>query len=235
MQGYFVTGTGTGVGKTYIATRLLRHWLEQGVEARAYKPVESGIGGRRPEDTDAGQLLLGGGRPVNIQTIEGISPWRFRAPVSPDIAALREGRELNIQHVAAFCRRQMGGRSSVTLIEGAGGVMSPMDPHHTNLDLIDLLDIPAILVAGNYLGSISHTLTALSSLRQYAIPVAALVVNGAEDGPMGLGEHTTILRGHVGDIPVCAISHDANKGEIALLASLVTSGLMPRLAQKKRA
>src|ERR1043166_3028380 len=235
MQGYFVTGTGTGVGKTYITTRLLRHWLEQGVEARGYKPVESGISGKRHEETDAGQLLLGSGRPVNVHTIDSISPWRFQAPVSPDLAALREGRDINMKHVATFCRSQIGVRAAVTLFEGAGGVMSPIDRGYTNLDLIDELDIPAIVVAGSYLGSISHTLTALSALRNRDIPIAALVVNASEVRPMGLTEHVNILRGHVGDIAVTGVSFKTKKGEIGVLAGLMTTGYMPRLTPQVRA
>ena len=101
---------------------------------------------------------------VTQHAIERISPWRFRAPLSPDLAARREGRRIDVDDVIAFCQSAVEQRRDSLLIEGVGGIMVPLDDQRTILDVMMALHLPLILVAGSYLGTISHTLTALDSL-----------------------------------------------------------------------
>ena len=97
------------------------------------------------------------GEAVSPQSVAALSPWRFAAPLSPDMAAQMEGRSIEFDQVAAFCR--MPRDAAVLLIEGAGGAMTPLTQDRTMLDLAVSLRVPVILAAGSYLGSLSHTLT----------------------------------------------------------------------------
>ncbi len=117
------------------------------------------------------------GLPVTPQEIDRISPWRFRAPLSPDLAARREGRSIDVDTVVSFCQRMIDECRGVLLIEGAGGIMVPLDEHRTILDVMMALQLPLILVTGSYLGTISHTLTALDSLYRRDMNVLAIVVS----------------------------------------------------------
>jgi dethiobiotin synthetase len=169
----FVTGTGTDVGKTFLSAALIRHWRAAGHTVAAFKPVVSGFDPATPETSDPGVLLGALGRPTEIETT---SPWRFAAPLSPDMAAAREGRALDFNAIVEFSRRAAASADRV-LIEGVGGVMVPLDDRHTVLDWMSALRLPLLLVAGSYLGTISHTLTALRVLAQRNLIIAAIAVS----------------------------------------------------------
>ena len=162
---------------------------------RALKPVISGFDREAAAGSDTGLLLAAQGLEVTDKEIDAISPWRFKAPLSPDIAAAREGRSVEYEKLLGFCREAVAqtDRDSVLLIEGIGGTMVPLDMSHTVRDWIAALGIPAIIVTGTYLGSLSHCLTAVESLRQFGIVAAALVVSESVDGAMTPAEQAVTL------------------------------------------
>jgi dethiobiotin synthetase len=170
----FVTGTGTDVGKTFLSAALIRHWRAAGRTVAAFKPVVSGFDPASAATSDPGVLLAALGDPSG--KIETLSPWRFTAPLSPDMAAAREGRTLDFEAIVEFSRKAIASAERV-LIEGVGGVMVPLDERHTVLDWMSALRLPVLLVAGSYLGTISHTLTALRVLAQRNLTVAAVAVS----------------------------------------------------------
>ena len=174
MTAVFVTGTGTDVGKTFLSAALIRHWRAAGHAVAAYKPVVSGFDPATEQASDPGVLLGALGRPIT--DIETISPWRFAAPLSPDMAAAREGRTLDFDAIVEFSHRAATSAERV-LIEGVGGIMVPLDDRHTVLDWMSTLRLPVLLVAGSYLGTISHTLTALRVLAQRNLTVVAVAVS----------------------------------------------------------
>src|SRR6202012_761398 len=116
--------------------------------------------------SDPAELLAALDCPATLIEIERIAPWRFGAPLSPDLAAQREGRVVDFNALVGFSRAAITGARGVMLIEGVGGVMVPLDDRHTVLDWMTVLRIPVLLVAGSYLGTLSHTLTALHVLAQ---------------------------------------------------------------------
>jgi len=170
----FVTGTGTDVGKTFLSAALVRHWRAFGHAVAAYKPVASGFDPATEQASDPGVLLGALGRPIT--DIETIAPWRFAAPLSPDMAAAREGRTLDFDAIVEFSHQAATSAERV-LIEGVGGIMVPLDERHTVLDWMSTLRLPVLLVAGSYLGTISHTLTALRVLAQRNLTVVAVAVS----------------------------------------------------------
>jgi len=177
MSAIFVSATGTDVGKTFVTTGLVRHFLEQGRAVEAIKPVVSGFDPAAIEASDPGALLAALRRPVTIAEAERISPWRFAAPLSPDMAARREGRAIDFAAVTEFCRSAVAAHRGHLFIEGIGGIMVPLDQSRTVLDLITQLRLPLLLVAGTYVGTISHTLTALQVLTRRNLDVAAVIVS----------------------------------------------------------
>jgi dethiobiotin synthetase len=173
----FITATGTDVGKTFVATSLIRTLQQMGRSVEAIKPVASGFDAEHPEASDSGVLLDALGLPITLQEIERISPWRFRAPVSPDLAAQREGQRIDVDAVISFCQDAIEQRQDILLIEGIGGIMVPLDEERTVLDVMMALQLPLILVAGSYLGTISHTLTALDALFRRDMKLLAIIVS----------------------------------------------------------
>jgi len=184
----FVTATGTDVGKTYVAASLIRHLRQQGHDVEAIKPVLSGFDPDAMAASDSAILLDALGLPVTAEAVEQISPWRFRAPLSPDLAASMEGRRIDVAEVVAFCQNAVAVRRDVLLIEGVGGIMVPLDGQRTILDVMMALSLPLILVTGSYLGSISHTLTALDSLFTRDMNVMAVIVSETPGSAVPLDE-----------------------------------------------
>jgi dethiobiotin synthetase len=195
MSAYFITATGTDIGKTLVARGLIGALRARGRAVAALKPVVSGFDPAEAAGSDSGLLLAALGRSVTPETIAEISPWRFAAPLAPDMAAAREGRNLDMRELIRFCHAAIAAEPGVLLIEGAGGLMSPVSIEHIMLDWIAALGLPVILVAGSYLGTISHTLTALDVLARRGLKVAALVVSETAGSPVRLDEtRETLVR-----------------------------------------
>ncbi len=180
MGAYFVTSTGTDIGKTFVTAGLIRYLRSAGAAVDALKPVVSGYDSSVVETSDPAVLLNALGRTVSADEVERIAPWRFRAPLAPDLAAAREGRSIEFDKLIAFSRAAVKAANGTLLIEGVGGIMVPLDGRRTVLDWMAALDIPPLLVVGGYLGAISHTLTALHVLAQRDLKLAAIVVSESE-------------------------------------------------------
>jgi dethiobiotin synthetase len=183
---YFVTSTGTDIGKTFVTAGLIRYLREAGQAVQALKPVVSGYDTSVVETSDPAVLLNALGQPIDAGTIERIAPWRFRAPLSPDLAAAREGRNIDFGKLIDFSRQEIAATKGILFIEGVGGIMVPLDAERTVLDWMAALQIPLLLVVGGYLGTISHTLTALDVLAAHHLKVAAIVVSESERNPVEL-------------------------------------------------
>jgi dethiobiotin synthetase len=183
---YFVTSTGTDVGKTFVTAGLIRYLRTSNQAVGALKPVVSGYDSSVVETSDPAVLLGALGRPVSAQEIAAIAPWRFRAPLSPDLAAARENRGIVFDELISFSRDAVARNNGILFIEGVGGIMVPIDAKRTVLDWMAALGIPLLLVVGGYLGTISHTLTALDVLAQRKLSLAAIVVSESERNPVEL-------------------------------------------------
>jgi dethiobiotin synthetase len=181
----FVTGVGTDIGKTVAACALIAAARADGRPIEAYKPVLSGYDASDAAGSDAGRLLTALGEPVAQAGLDRIAPLRFAAPLSPPDAAAREDAVLTLDQLEEACRLRLAQAAlagQALLIEGAGGVMSPIAGDGLNLDLIRRLGVPTVLCAANYLGVISHVLTALEALRAFRLPVLAVVVQDLAPG-----------------------------------------------------
>ncbi|MCH7711796.1 MAG: dethiobiotin synthase [Proteobacteria bacterium] len=186
--GLFITASGTGAGKTLIACALCHQLRARGLRVQGLKPVISGFDPAEAAQSDTGLILRSLGREISDDSIAHISPFRFAAPLAPNMAAKREGREIDLGGIVDFCRRRADDDYDVTLIEGVGGVMAPITDEATVIDWMAALGFPALVVLGSYLGAISHGLTALGALAARAIPIAGIIVNESSESPVDLAE-----------------------------------------------
>jgi dethiobiotin synthetase len=185
---YFVTSTGTDIGKTFVTAALIRYMRESNQPIAALKPIVSGYDSSVAETSDPAVLLAALGRRMSADEIERIAPWRFRAPLAPDLAAAREGRRVDFVELVEFSRAAINGAKGPLFIEGVGGIMVPLDGRRTVLDWMTALDIPLLLIVGGYLGTISHTLTALDVLAQRKLTIAAIVVSESDRDAVALDD-----------------------------------------------
>ncbi|HZQ13301.1 MAG TPA: dethiobiotin synthase [Pseudolabrys sp.] len=205
MAAYFVTSTGTDVGKTFVTAGLIRYLRTSNQAVAALKPVVSGYDSSVVETSDPAVLLGALGRPISAAEIARMAPWRFRAPLSPDLAAARENRSIVFDELVAFSRAAVAANNGILFIEGVGGIMVPLDAERTVLDWMAALEIPLLLVVGGYLGTISHTLTALDVLAQRKLSLAAIVVSESERNPVELDDTVASIARFSGGVDVIGL------------------------------
>lgn len=179
-RGLFITGTGTGVGKTYVSALLARSLLAAGKKVGVYKPVASGCELRDGKlvSADAVALWEAAGRPG---TIEQVCPQLFAVPLAPHLAARAEGKRVDaaLLRTGLDCWRES---CDVVLVEGAGGLMSPISDEDYNADLAEEFGLPLVVVAANVLGTINATLQTLivADTFRNGLAIAGIILNSPQ-------------------------------------------------------
>lgn len=203
-RSYFITATDTGAGKTFAASLIARALRLKGADVGVMKPVESGCreidGSLVPEDAVALKAASASG-----DAIEDICPYRLSQPLSPHLAARLSGVRIDFEVIKSGYRK-LSARHELMLVEGAGGLLTPLTDDKTVADLIVALRLPVIIAATSKLGVINHTLLTVEAARNRGIEVRAIILNGdpeASDGSMKYNskeiERMTSL--HVFDFP----------------------------------
>ncbi len=228
MTAWFVTSSGTEIGKTLVVSALARALRQRAIPVHAIKPVITGFTPETAAASDTARILDALDLAMTGDTVAKVSPWRFAAPLSPDMAAGREDRTLDVDEVIAFCRGAAAA-DTVLLVEGIGGVMVPLNDRATVLDLVAALGFPAILVVGSYLGALSHSLTAASALLASGVDLAAMVVSESERSPAPLAETADVLGRFLDPAPVIPLRRLAGQdGRAEFAAALISAlGLQP--------
>lgn len=180
---FFITGTDTGVGKTVLTALLARYLHGMGVNVGALKPICSG--GR--SDARVLHAALGG-----VLTLDEINPWHFRAPIAPLLAARRERKPIKVKPVLAFVQR-MQRRFDVLLIEGAGGLLSPLGEDFDSCDLIASLRAVPIVVCPNRLGAVNQVLLTLHALPRRAKSAARVVLMSSSEPDVSTKTNADLL------------------------------------------
>lgn len=192
MKTIFVTASGTELGKTFVSTALVRQLRAQGLKVRALKPVVSDITADNYAGSDTALIIEALGEAQDEKTIDAVSPWRFEPALSPDMAARREGRSIDFEELIRFCEEGRKGDHDVTVIEGVGGLMVPLDDQHLVRDwmarLAQTAPLEIAVVVGAYLGTVSHSLTTLSTLREVGLDPKVVIVSERDPGPVPLAE-----------------------------------------------
>ena len=197
----FITSTGTNIGKTFLTKMLINRSIELNYKVSAIKPIISGFNKNNFNETDTGIIVNALNTPKI--DIDKISPWRFKEPLSPDLAAKNEGKYINFEELIYFCEQSINSiNNDLVLIEGVGGTMVPINDKFTIMDLIIKLNIPVILTIGSYLGSISHTLNAYEILDKYNININSIVVMQSESQDVGVEHTINSIKNHIEKTPI---------------------------------
>ncbi len=169
----FITGTDTSVGKTTITAALLLALQQQGKSVGVLKPLETGIDSEHREHSDTERLrrLLS-----PTPSFDSVCLYSFPQPLAPLAAARETGLTIDLSRIRSHMHK-LAQQYSVLLIEGAGGIFTPITPQHTMRDLITFLNIPCLIVGRTSLGGINHCLLTLEALQQVDITVYGIVLN----------------------------------------------------------
>ncbi|HEY2986404.1 MAG TPA: dethiobiotin synthase [Candidatus Binatia bacterium] len=192
-SGIFITGTDTGVGKTFVACGLAALLRESGYSVGVMKPAETGCvekdGQLFPEDAARLKEASGCEEPL-----KKICPYQLKGPLAPSVAAEREGVKIDVDHIVALYT-EISAAHDVTLVEGAGGLLVPLLAHYTYADLAKLLKLPVIVVAANRLGAINHLLLTLEHASCRGLRVLGYVLNRvSNDSSLAVDTNAEALR-----------------------------------------
>lgn len=208
-NGYFITGSDTDVGKTWIACQIVAQLRRLGIDVETRKPAESGC--REGDDGillthDAAALQQANG---NRETIDRINPYRYRAALAPHRAARLQGERIELQSLIDACSRDDPGHRLI--VEGAGGFYSPLAENGLNADLASTLQLPVIVVVNDRIGAVNQALMTLQAVASRQLRAVAVVLNQVEtqgdsamDNAADLASwcDTPIFRcGHYGELP----------------------------------
>ncbi|HRH56554.1 MAG TPA: dethiobiotin synthase [Chitinophagales bacterium] len=209
MNGFFVTGIGTDIGKTVVSAVLV-----EALHADYWKPIQSG----NLDFTDADFIKEYTIHHENIHSEE----YLFSEPVSPHLAAKFDNKIIDFQYI------KLPKSNNYIIVEGAGGVLVPLSQEYLIIDLIIKLQLPVILVSMNYLGSINHTLLTIASLKQKNIEIAGIIFNGEQniETENFILNYTGIKL--LGKIPK---ADTMSKGFIAQQADQIRKNLLPILSE----
>jgi dethiobiotin synthetase len=180
-KGLFITGTDTGVGKTFFACALAAYLKASGYKVGVMKPAETGCdaGDGKIAPLDAIALKEASGSDLRL---DQICPYQLRAPLAPSVAAQLEGRQIDIDRLIDTYHEISSGHD-INLVEGAGGLMVPLLPSYTFADFAHTLKLPLIVVAPNKLGVINHLLLTLEHASCNALRVLGYVLNQLDSTP----------------------------------------------------
>jgi len=201
MRGLFVTGTGTGTGKTVVSAALLAAMSAAGVRVRAHKPVVTGLDEPSVDEWPPDHELLAS---VAGMTPEEVAPLRYGPAVSPHLAAALAGETMDPADLVARARAAVIGDGAL-IVEGVGGLLVPLADEFTVRDLAAALGLPVVIAAAPGLGTINHTLLSIESARAVGLDVRAVVLTPWPETPdaMECSNRLTIAR--LGEIEVVGL------------------------------
>lgn len=200
MNGLFITGTDTGIGKTVLSALLLAEIRRRGINAAPMKPIQTGCSGETAPDLDYALSIAG--MSVSEDDYASMAPYRFEPACSPHLAAELAGTEIEIADIV-IAARALSAAYDVVLAEGAGGILVPLNRRETMLDLMHALGRPVLLAARPGLGTINHSLLSIRALRSDGLEIAGVVfVAGTDDEPGLIEEDNGATVEHFGQVPV---------------------------------
>ena len=207
MTAFFVTGTDTGVGKTFVSCALLHALARRHPRVVGMKPVAAGLV-ETPEGWDSEDAIaLRAASTVRVPR-ELDNPVRLPDPLAPHLAAERAGTRIDIHHLVA-CQRELAQQADAVVVEGAGGFLVPLTPEHTGADLAQALGLPVLLVVGLRLGCLNHALLSAEAIRARGLTLAGWVANRIDPGMAVADENIAFLRQRLGAPLLADIPHSA--------------------------
>ena len=190
--GVFVTGTDTGVGKTLVASALLRAACQAGLRAVGMKPVAAGTDALgRQEDVEA---LMAAGNVVAERS--AINPYCLAPPIAPHIAADEAGVMIEPERIRAACEA-LRARADLVVVEGAGGILVPLGPGLDTADLAKQLELPVLVVVGLRLGCINHALMTMEAAANRGLRITGWIANCVDPEMARLPQNVDSLRARI--------------------------------------
>ncbi len=189
--GYFITGTDTGVGKTFVSSALLRHLAKQHPRVVGMKPVAAGTTNQAIADNED-SIALRQASTVQVPP-ELDNPYCLTQPISPHLAAQAQNQTIDI---ALICQRYQAlkQRADCVVVEGAGGFLVPLSPTHTGADLALALNLPVVLVVGMRLGCLNHALLTAQAIHACGLHLAGWVANHIDPHMSAQNDNVNTLR-----------------------------------------
>lgn len=211
-KGFFVTGTDTGIGKTYASLQLMRLLQTEGLKVVGMKPVASGSdwNGERWVNEDA--LALWKACSLSVK-LEWVNPYAFELPVSPHIAAQRMGEKVELSRLREAFERLTADADCV-VVEGVGGWRVPLSDNMDVSDLAKALGLPVLMVVGLRLGCINHARLTHESMVQSGVRVAGWIANNLETGLLHTEEAVETLALELGAEPLAILPFQAGSSEV---------------------
>jgi dethiobiotin synthetase len=200
-RGLFVTGTDTGIGKTFVGGGIAGVLRKQGVDVGVFKPMLSGVKRDDPfSDTSILKKMSGDNNPA-----DQITPYQFDEPLAPYVAAQREGRKISIEEVMESWNN-IKANHDFFLVEGAGGLTVPFGENYLAADVAKAIGFPLLIVARAGLGTVNHTLLTVQFAKSIGLEIAGIVINGLKEELQGAAEQTNpALIEQFSGIPVLAV------------------------------
>jgi dethiobiotin synthetase len=229
-RGLFITGTDTGVGKTQVTAILSVALRSRGFHVGVMKPVETGClvkqGCLVPQDSLFLRQISGCRAPEEL-----VTPYTFLEPLAPAVAAQHEGQEIDLAHLVR-CYELLANEHDIVLVEGAGGLLVPLTPQESFLDLAARLDLPVLVVARNILGTINHTaLTVIVAAQHCHVPGIVLNTLSPEAGDESQASNAEALQ-RWGRAPLLGVlPYNPERTPKSLLAQSAHIDLIPIVSQ----
>ena len=209
----FITGTDTEVGKTFYSERLLRSLNAQGVATAAMKPLASGAEVHDGKLRNADALILQQASNTSFP-YELCNPYCFEAAVAPHLAARQAGIRID-KNVILQAYEQLQQQADVTVVEGVGGWLVPLDEDQTVADLVQAMELPVVLVVGMRLGCINHALLTAENIKQRGVPLLGWVANVMDPNMSHLNENIESIAKRI-QAPLLDIIEFINKPDVTI-------------------
>ena len=215
-QGYFITGTDTHVGKTWVTVALMRMFKQQGLSVVGMKPVAAGCEWQQGQWKNEDALLIQENASVSLP-YDHINPYAFKLPISPHLAC--EGKKVDI-NVLQENLEKLKQQVDVVLVEGAGGWFSPLCETFDNASLAKIMQLPVIMVVAVRLGCINHALLTWQSIQASAVECAGWVAVKIDNQMLQADENIQYLQKQI-DVPLMGVLPHLNRPDFDKLAHIM--------------
>ena len=232
MSGFFVTGTDTEIGKTFVSALLVELLVKEDLSVIGMKPIASGAKNIDGVLKNGDALSLIEASNVDVD-YKNINPYVFEPAISPHIAAADAGVEIDLENIKNKFL-ELKNKSDVVVVEGVGGWYAPLSYHCTVADLAETLNLPIILVVGLRLGCLSHALLTAQAIRQSGLPIAGWIANHVEKEFSSAEKNIETLKHFLNDFPFLgSVNYKENVKDKTTEHHLNKKTLIKRLSIKK--
>ncbi|WP_367605820.1 dethiobiotin synthase [Legionella sp. W05-934-2] len=219
MTTFFITGTDTGCGKTYVTRLLIHYFRSLHFRCVGLKPIASGCEWLQEQWVNEDVQILMGANQSNMS----INQWLFNQPIAPHLAAQAEGITINAKDIHAFLNQSQYQTFQLRLIEGAGGLMVPLNESETWIDVVKYSQLPMIIVVAIRLGCINHTLLLNEVIHKYQLPVAGWIANKVDPQMSHVEDNIQAIQSRINIPLIATVNHHSKQIDVTRMMEKVVS------------